>query len=143
MSITEIIDDYREKRKRTARLYDRYQEARSKAATPPSSGIYTEIKTKGTGSREDLYIKMINAGEKWQLAALEELEARQRLFSFIIELKDTDEMEILYFHFIDGTTIKEIPKNWPGDISERQIFRKLKSGLEHLEAITAGEDPEE
>ena len=140
MSITEIIDDYREKRKRTARIYHRYQEAKDKAATPPSSGNYTEIKTKGTGSREDLYIKMINAREKWQAAALDELEARQRLFDLFIMLDDPEEMEVANAHFLDGEKADETAARL--GTSERQIFRKLKTGLYHLEAIAAGEDRE-
>ena len=142
MIITEIINDYRKKRKRAAKLFERYQATKDKATTPPSSANYTEIKAKDDKSREDLYIKMVDTCEKWQLAALDELEARQRLFSLIMSLKDPDEIEILCFRFVDGYKVKDIIKKWPGDISERQIFRKLKKGLYHLEAIAAGKDPE-
>lgn len=142
MNIKEIISDYRKKRRRAALLLEKYDELKDRATTPASACNYGEIKTKSSSGREHLYIKMLTAREKWQNAALDELEARQRLFDFVMMLEDPDEMDILYLHFIDGHTIKNIFKHWAGDVSEREIYRKLKSGLFHLEAIAAEKEPE-
>ena len=108
MNIKEIISDYRKKRRRAALLLEKYDELKDRATTPASACNYGEIKTKSSSGREHLYIKMLTAREKWQNAALDELEARQRLFDFVMMLEDPDEMDILYLHFIDGHTIKNI-----------------------------------
>ncbi len=137
MKIHEIINDYRKKRRRAALLLEKYDELKDRATAPASACNYGEIKTKSSDGREHLYIKMLTAREKWQNAALDELEARQRLFDLFIMLDDPEEMEATSAHFLDGEKADEIAARL--GTSERQIFRKLKSGLFHLEEIAAEE----
>lgn len=133
MNIYSLIDEYNGARKKSARLLEKYMDLKARAQSPKSAGAFSEVKTRGKNTTEDLYIKVIRAAEMWQTAALDELETRQQLFELFMLLDDPEEMEVANAHLLDGEKADEIAARL--GTSERQIFRKLKSGLKKLEKI--------
>ena len=142
MRVELIINDYLAKRKRAARLYRRLRELEDRAKSPPSSANYCEVKSRGTKTREDLFVTIADTREEWRTAALDELEARQYLFDLVLKLKDPEESDVLYYRFVECMTVKQAKKKLKYCGEVRQIFRKQKTGLKHLEKIAAEEEKE-
>ena len=141
MNITELLSEHREKKRRAALLLERYQELKARAISPTSAGNYTEIKAKGTKSREDLYTEIIDTREKWQLAALDYLEIRQRLFDLINKLKDPEESEILYYRLLEDMTFTQLVKKTSA--SRSGLHYKVRHAMKHLkEAAEETSTPE-
>ena len=140
MDIQELIKAYKSQRKYAARLFNLYQELKAKATDPPSAGNYTEIRTKSSGGRDNLYAKMATTWQKWQAAQIDYIEMRQDLFDIIMKVENPDEADILYLHIVDGMKHPEIVKQWPADhrgeiLTEPAEIHKYMRGLEHLETM--------
>ena len=142
MRVERIINGYLAKRKRAARLYKRLKELEDRAKSPPSSANYCEVKSRGTKTREDLFVIIADVREEWQNAALDELEARQHLFDLILKLKDPEEADVLYYRFVECMTAEQTEKELKYCGEVRQIFRKQKTGLKHLEKIAVEDEKE-
>ena len=142
------IDDYLKRckilRRRANGLQEKYKQLQDKATSPAAFQPGTpQNRQNANNNRENLYIKMIEAGEAAQLATLDYIEARQNLFGQLIQLP-IDEATTLILYYIEELNVREICETWKpynnGEpIARRTFYRYMNSGKDHLKVILAAQ----
>ena len=139
MSIDEYLCQVKKLWFRSERLFEKYKAAEedAQAITTKYNFGMPSSKTNKNHSEERL-IRMITAKDRWQLALLDYLEARQDLFSFIIQLP-AEECDLLHYRYIKIKTMDQISDEWEQingcAMSKRQLFRILIKAKDDLKQL--------
>ena len=122
MNIRILKNECQSKRQRVRRLYEYYQELRTRATSPTSAGDFSEVRTKGTGGPEEIYIRTAQARDKWTAAKEDYKNTRRQLYEIITALiEDPTGRDILLYRLCDGLDFREIVKKWPHDHNGKAI----------------------
>lgn len=139
MTINEYLHICRDKRIEAAKIREKYFVLRTKATAPP--GIDPDrVRHKSQSGREDLIIKMIQVKEQADLAEINYLRERQKLFDIINRLP-LDPGTALYIRYIlEKKNDDEALEAWKyfscgKEICRKTFYRHLKDGKALLKEI--------
>lgn len=138
MTIDEYLHICRNKRIYADNLRDKYLTLETKATSPARPNLETPGSRTRSG-RDSLYLKLIEAKEKTDLALLDYVKARQDLFDKINQLP-TDPGTALYIRYILELKDNEALEAWNfyscgKEICRKTYYRYLKTGKELLKEI--------